>query len=80
MGDEVKGRLEGVFRDVFMDDELTFSPSMSAADVESWDSVAHISLIYAIEEEFGVEFLADDIQGLANVGELEAVLRRLLDR
>ncbi|MEQ8717549.1 MAG: acyl carrier protein [Acidimicrobiales bacterium] len=77
MDDDVTRRLEAVFRDVFMDDDVTISAATTTDDVVGWDSVAHISLIYAIEEEFGIEFAADDIEALANVGELAAVIRQL---
>lgn len=80
MSDDIGARLGSVFRDVFMDDGLVIRPEMTAEDLDEWDSVTHISLVYAIEEEFGVEFAADDIQGLANVGELERVIRDMVSR
>ena len=38
-----------VFRDVFDDDSITIGPETTAADIEGWDSQAHVSLIVATE-------------------------------
>jgi acyl carrier protein len=40
--------------------------------------MTHITLIYAIEDEFGVKFSTKDLEGLKCVGDLiDAVSRRL---
>ncbi|MGC3974617.1 MAG: hypothetical protein QM771_09580 [Nitrospira sp.] len=39
-------RLEEVFRQVFDNDALELRDQMKAADIEGWDSVAHINLIF----------------------------------
>ena len=38
----------------------------SPDNVESWDSLKHMNLIVALEEEFEVEFLDDEIETLLN--------------
>ncbi len=74
---DVVDRLTEVFRTTFEDDALELRPEMTAEDVEAWDSVSHITLIYAIEDEFGIKLSTRDLEGLATVGDLiEAVERR----
>lgn len=34
---------------------------MRLKESEQWDSVSHILLISSLEEEFGIDFLSDDI-------------------
>jgi len=63
-------RLTDVFRDVFEDDELQITRSTSAADVQSWDSVMHITLMMGVERAFGIRFKSGEVAGLKNVGEL----------
>jgi acyl carrier protein len=43
----------------------------SSETIESWDSLAHMNLMVAIEQEFGIEF--DDSEILAN-RELHALI------
>ncbi|MBX6389006.1 MAG: acyl carrier protein [Frankia sp.] len=65
-------RLLRVFRDVFGDDGLVVTDQTTAADVPGWDSLAHINLMYAIENEFGIEIPDDRLGSFATVGELRA--------
>ena len=49
---EVMERLTGVFRDVFDDDSIVITDQTTANDIEEWDSLEHINLIDAVEQEF----------------------------
>ncbi len=66
---EVYSRLADVFRDVF-DREVALADETTAADVPGWDSLNHITLIGAVEDEFDVKFPMKDVVGMKNVGEL----------
>lgn len=41
----------------------------------TWDSLSHIELIAALEEEFAVELTADEIVSMRSVGAIKSVLR-----
>jgi acyl carrier protein len=74
--DDVTDRLTEVFRTTFGDESLVLEPAMTVDDVAGWDSVTHITLIYAIEDEFGIKFSTRDLEGLACVGDLIETVRR----
>jgi acyl carrier protein len=76
VSDDVLDRLTEVFRGTFGDETIGLEPAMTADDVEAWDSVSHITLIYAIEDEFGIKFSTRDLEGLACVGDLIDVVKR----
>lgn len=76
MSDPLLARLTDVFRNSFNDDTVALSASTTADDIEDWDSIAHISLMYAIEDEFGVEFAGNELAEFRDVGELLAYLER----
>ena len=69
-------RLTEVFRITFGDETLVLEPAMTADDVAGWDSVSHITLIYAIEDEFGIKFSTRDLEALTCVGDLIETVRR----
>lgn len=71
---EIDRRITDIFRDIFENDSLELSPSTSAEDVEGWDSIAHISLIFALEEEFGVQFSSRELESMRNVGDLQSIV------
>lgn len=62
--------LTEIFHDLFADDGIVLRPEMTAADVDGWDSMKHISLIVAIEDRFGIKMQTSEIERLANVGDL----------
>ncbi len=68
--DETLVQLNDVFQDVFDDDELLTTRATTAADVEDWDSLMHVTLIINVEKAFGVRFLSAEVAGLKSVGEL----------
>ena len=68
--EEIYERLNEVFQDVFDDDELVVEDDTTAADVDGWDSLIHITLLDAIEEEFDIRFDMKTVVKLKNVGEM----------
>jgi acyl carrier protein len=75
----IKPELEAVFRRVFDDDELVLTDTLSAEDVDGWDSMAHINLIIAIEKRFKVKFAATEIAELGKRGQTVATMIRMLE-
>jgi acyl carrier protein len=67
--DEIFNRVNSVFRDVFDDESITVTGDTTANDIEDWDSLEHINLIVALEEEFGMKFTMGEVTGMKNVGE-----------
>jgi acyl carrier protein len=46
----------------------------SPETVESWDSVHHLNLVLALEEEYGFEFLPEEMDQAKTVGSLALVV------
>ena len=76
--DRIRAELQGVFRRVFDDDELVITDETTATDVDGWDSMAHVSLIIAIEKHFGVRFTAAEIATMRGAGQNVGNLCRLV--
>ena len=69
-------RLEELFQNVLGDDAISLRDDMTSADVPGWDSVAHVNLMFTIEQTFGVQFKGNELAEFANIGELKAYLAR----
>lgn len=65
---EIYEKLTAVFQDVFDDDGIKLMDSTTAADIEDWDSLTHIMLLSAVEDEFDIKFDMKAVQGLKDVG------------
>jgi len=72
--------LTGVFRQVFGDDELVVTRATTAADVEGWDSLTHVSLMLSIEKRFAIRFKSAQVASLENVGELADLVEALANK
>ncbi len=68
--EEIKERVTAIFRDIFDDDSIVLQRETTSDDIEEWDSLAHISLIVAIEKEFRIKFDLIELKPLQNVGEM----------
>lgn len=75
---EIYSGLTGIARDIFDDDSLTLTPTLSAADVPEWDSFNHINLIVAVEQKFDIKFQTAELESMQNVGELVSVIEQKL--
>ena len=52
--------------DVFNVDPDEINEITAPDNLEAWDSLKHMNLVVALEEEFNVEFDDDEIEGLLN--------------
>lgn len=72
--EELFEKLNEVFRDVFDDEEITVTDATTAEDIEDWDSLEHINLMAAVEQEFGIKFTMGQIVTMKNVGEMANII------
>jgi acyl carrier protein len=67
-------RLTEIMRDIFDEDDLEYADTLTADDVEGWDSLSHVRFLVEVEKRFGLRFTSGEIDGLKNVGELLDVI------
>ncbi|WP_410647131.1 acyl carrier protein [Amycolatopsis sp. cmx-4-54] len=58
---DVPGKLREVFVEALDLDGDVDVENLKYRDIEAWDSVGHMSLVAAIEDEFDVEFDTDQV-------------------
>jgi acyl carrier protein len=68
--EDVVNRLNILFRDIFDDDHISIADHTTAADVEGWDSLTHITLVLNVEREFRIKMTAAEVGSLKNVGQM----------
>jgi acyl carrier protein len=69
-----------VFRTVFNDESLVLRDETTAAEVPGWDSLEHINLMFALEEEFGMQFVGNELAELENIGALKQLIEQRSSR
>lgn len=65
-----------VFTKVFGIGEDQLSDNLEYNTIPEWDSVAHMSLIAEIEDEFKIEFETDDIVDFSSFGKGKEILKK----
>jgi acyl carrier protein len=71
----IDDRLDDIFREVFADDAITVNDATSPEDIDAWDSLAHINLMFSLEDEFSVKFRDEEFASVKNVGEIKRLLQ-----
>ncbi len=56
--------------------ELALDEDTVAAQVPGWDSLSHVRILGAVEQEFGIRFRSLEVMRLRNVGELQQLVSR----
>lgn len=75
---EILKKITEIARDVFDNEEVELMETTTAADVEEWDSLSHLSLVSDIEDEFGITFTLAEVTGSKDVGEfVDAIIKHM---
>lgn len=67
---DILAQLQPIFRDVLDNPRLEISRTSNASNVKGWDSLTHINLVSAIEQEFAITFSLSELQEMENVGQM----------
>ena len=70
------GRIDKVLRDVFSAHEGPLNDPDGPNEIAGWDSLNHLNLIMALQNEFQVEFDFEDVMGIKVVGDIKAILAK----
>lgn len=67
---EIIDRLTPIAREAFQNEELVLSDELSAENVDSWNSLAFMKLLTAIETDFGFKFKMMELIQLNTMGDI----------
>ena len=70
--------LERVVSQVLRRDNINLSTDMTAPDIEGWDSLNHVQIIFTLEQELEIEFDVRDIQNLETIGDLVNLINKYI--
>jgi acyl carrier protein len=68
--DQILNELNSVFQLIFSNNSIIITPTLSASDVEEWDSLTHMLLIVEVENRFSIKFKLKDLNKMRNVGDM----------
>jgi len=74
MNTSIQSRIQRILADICSISVEHITMETSPDMTENWDSLNHLNLVLAIEEEFGVQFEPEDIEQLLSVGHIVTLL------
>ena len=67
MNEQVLTRVKEIASDIL---QTEVSPDSSPETIDSWDSVQHLNLMLAIEEEYNFQFLPEEMDHAKTIGQI----------
>jgi acyl carrier protein len=80
MGESVKDRVYEVMGNVFGLPLQDINENSSSDNIGSWDSLKHMDLVMALEEEFAVEIDSDRMIEMMNAKLILLIINELTDK
>ena len=72
----MENRIKNIMAAVFEISVDEINDESSPDNIESWDSLKHMNLIVALEEEFGVQFMDEEIVEVMNYALIKLILSK----
>lgn len=72
---EIMSRMNSVVMDILEIPGLSLQKDMTAKEIDGWDSLAHISIIVAMENEFEIKFKLAEVKTLKNIGDFVELVK-----
>ena len=72
-------RVRGIAADILEVRPNQITPQSSSENIETWDSVHHLNLILAFEQEFSVQLEPEEIDQMNNVERIIRILEQKLN-
>ena len=69
-------RIRSIAADVLGVKAASLSPESGPENIESWDSVQHLSLILALEQQYDLQFEPEEVEGMKTLGAIADVVGR----
>jgi acyl carrier protein len=67
---EIIEKIRKILVDVLKHEKFEMKDSLSASDVDGWDSLTHMIIITDIEKVFGIKIKLRELNKLNNMGDL----------
>ncbi len=67
-------KLKTLFKEIFQVPGEDFSDDLTPDTVKEWDSVSHLVLFTALEDEFGIRIRSDELIELTSVKKIKDLL------
>ena len=79
MNPSVLNRVQRILADIFQVPVEQITLMWSPETIENWDSITHLNVVLAIEQEFGVQILPEEFEQLLSVEQIMVLVDKKLN-
>ncbi|HTP34172.1 MAG TPA: acyl carrier protein [Candidatus Acidoferrales bacterium] len=76
MNAQIFEKVRGIAADVLQVAPASLTAESSPQTIETWDSVMHLNLVLALEEQFGFQLEPEEMEEMKNIGAIAALVER----
>jgi len=73
-------RVRGIVADVLAIPAAQLTLQSSSKDIEGWDSVHHLNLVLALEQEFDLQFEPEEIDIMTSIEQVVSIMESKLSK
>lgn len=74
---EIDDTIKGMMTEIFKTDVCALGTEISPRTIARWDSLAHITLMLALEKKFRIRIPDEQVVTLASFADIAAAVKRL---
>jgi acyl carrier protein len=74
MSEPILDRVRAIAADVLKVPTATITPATSPENLDTWDSVHHLNLVLALEQEFNLQFEPEEIDEMKDIQHILDIL------
>ena len=74
--DTMEERIQKVLRSVFASHEGSFDVSFGPTEIAGWDSLNHLNLVMALQDEFNIQLDFEEMLEIKVVGDIHSITTR----
>jgi acyl carrier protein len=67
---EILEGIETILKSVLNHENFEISETLSATDVDGWDSLTHMMIISEVEQKFSITFKLKELNKMKNIGDM----------
>jgi len=76
MNAQIFEKVRGIAADVLQVAPASLTAESSPQTIETWDTVMHLNLVLALEEQFGFQLEPEEMEEMKNIGAIAALVER----
>ena len=67
--------IESLVREVIHDDLVNLTLESKASDIDGWDSLAHVTILVHLEQQYSMKLSLSELQNTNNIGDLVQLIK-----